>query len=49
MRLAADDPERRARLGAAAAEKVRRTLSGKVIGAQMAARLAEIRAELGGS
>jgi glycosyltransferase involved in cell wall biosynthesis len=49
MRLAVDDPELRARLGAAAAEKVRRTLSGKVIGAQMAARLAEIRAELGGS
>jgi hypothetical protein len=49
MRLAAEDPELRARLGAAAAEKVRRTLSGAVVGARMAARLAEIRAELEGS
>jgi glycosyltransferase involved in cell wall biosynthesis len=49
MRLAAEDRELRARLGAAAAEKVRRTLSGAVVGARMAARLAEIRAELEGS
>ncbi len=46
MRLAADQPALRARLGAAAAEKVRQTLSGPVVGARMAARLAEIRAGL---
>lgn len=46
MRLAAEDGALRARLGAAAAERVRRRLSREVVGAQMAARLAEIRAEL---
>jgi glycosyltransferase involved in cell wall biosynthesis len=49
MRLAAEDAGLRERLGTAAAEKVRRALSGEVVGARMAARLAEIRAELGGS
>jgi glycosyltransferase involved in cell wall biosynthesis len=49
MRLAAEDAGLRARLGAAAAEKIRRTLNGEVVGARMAARLAEIRAELEGS
>jgi glycosyltransferase involved in cell wall biosynthesis len=46
MRLAADDAGLRARLGAAAADQIRRQLNGKVVGALMAARLAEIRAEL---
>ena len=46
MRLAADDPALRARLGAAAAERVRRQFSGEVVGAGMAARLAKIRAGL---
>lgn len=49
MRLAADDGGLRARLGAAAAERIRRQLNGDVVGALMAARLAEIRAELGGA
>ena len=49
MRLAVDDSGLRARLGAAAAERVRRTLSGEVVGARMAARLDEIRAALAGS
>lgn len=46
MRRAAEDAGLRGRLGAAAAERVRRQLSGEVIGARMAARLAEIRAGL---
>lgn len=46
MQLAAADSALRARLGAAAAEKVHVQLSGEAVGAQMASRLAEIRAEL---
>lgn len=46
MRLAAEDAALRARLGAAAAERVKRQLDGAVVGARMAARLAEIRAGL---
>ena len=46
MRLAADDGALRTRLGETAAERVRRQLSGDAVGALMAARLAEIRAEL---
>jgi len=46
MRLAADDVALRAQLGAAAAERVRLQLSGEMVGARMAARLAEIRAGL---
>lgn len=46
MRLAADDAGLRARLGTAAAERIRRQLNGEAIGALMAARLAEIRAGL---
>ena len=47
MRLAASDIELRRQLGAAAAERISRQLNGDVIGARMAARLTEIRAELG--
>lgn len=46
MRLAAEDGALRARLGAAAAERVRVQLSGEAVGALMASRLAEIRVEL---
>jgi glycosyltransferase involved in cell wall biosynthesis len=46
MRLAAEDAPLRVRLGAAAAERVRRRLSGEAVGALMAARLTEIRAGL---
>jgi glycosyltransferase involved in cell wall biosynthesis len=46
MRLAAEDAGLRQRLGAAAAERIARQLNGKVIGARMASRLDEIRAEL---
>jgi glycosyltransferase involved in cell wall biosynthesis len=49
MRLAAGDAQLRTRLGAAAADKIGRELNGQVVGARMAARLAEIRAELAGS
>jgi len=47
MRTAADDARLRARLGAAAAGRIGRQLSGEAVGARMAARLAEIRAALG--
>ena len=47
MRLAASDAELRRQLGSAAAERIARQLNGEVIGARMAARLAEIRAALG--
>jgi len=46
MRLAAEDAGLRARLGVAAADQIRRQLNGETVGALMAARLAEIRAEL---
>lgn len=46
MRLAAEDGALRGRLGSAAAERIRQKLSGEAIGTRMAARLAEIRAEL---
>jgi glycosyltransferase involved in cell wall biosynthesis len=49
MRLAAGDAQLRTRLGTAAAAKIGRELNGQVVGARMAARLAEIRAELAGS
>ena len=49
MRLLAGDAQLRARLGDAAAAKVRAMLIGRAIGARMAERLAEIRAELAGS
>jgi glycosyltransferase involved in cell wall biosynthesis len=49
MRLAADHPDLRARLGAAAARKMAAEFGAAVIGARMAARLAEIRGQLGAS
>jgi glycosyltransferase involved in cell wall biosynthesis len=49
MRLVAENAGLRARLGAAAAERIRRQLNGDVVGALMAARLAEIRAGLEGA
>jgi hypothetical protein len=49
MRLAADDSALRARLGEAAAGKIGAEFSPAAIGARMAARLGEIRAELEGS